>query len=501
VVDPDAHHGVVEPFRVRSGCIGAHLADTERDSHATCRVRQPGPVPVPVLPDVPIESCAEYEARGGGQGIARARRMGPEETIREVERSGLRGRGGGGFPTGRKWRSVRDSPGTHRYVVANGAEGEPGTYKDRAIMRRDPYQLIEGIAIAAYAIGTTEAYIGVKASFTAELERLERAAQEMTDANHLGDLTLTIARGPDEYLFGEETALLEVIEGGEPLPRVLRPYEHGLFASSPQLGWQSHEETGHTHPHDSNPTLVNNVESLAHATWVLANGADDFRSQGTGASPGAMVFTLSGDVARPGVYERPLGTPVETLISECAGGTANGRPVKMVMSGVANPVLVAEALGTPADFDSLPAAGGGLGSGGFVIYDDQICTVAVAHEYSRFLYVESCGQCPPCKLQSGRITSALEALRGEEVPEQLDIMRRALATVADGNRCYLPIQEQQVVASLLQAFPDDVDAHEAGTCPLRHDVVVPKIVDLTPEGFVFDTNHLRKQPDWSYAPA
>jgi NADH:ubiquinone oxidoreductase subunit F (NADH-binding) len=457
---------------------------------------------MPVLPLAPVLDCAAYEARGGGQGMARARAVGGEETICELERSGLRGRGGGGFPTGRKWRSVRDSPGTHHYVVANGAEGEPGTYKDRAILQRDPYQVLEGLAIAAFAIGADEAYIGLKASFTVEFERLERAAIELTEAGILGDLSITLARGPDEYLFGEESALLEVIEGNEPLPRWLRPYEHGLFSTMPQLGWQPHQEPDRFHDHEANPTLVNNVESLAHATWIVANGADEFRSQGTDSSPGALVYTLSGDVEREGVFERPLGTTVRELIDECAGGVRDGHTVKMVMSGVANPVLTASGLDTPADFDSLREAGGGLGSGGFVVYDERTCAVALAREYSRFLYVESCGQCPPCKLQSGRITAALGRLeRNEDADRQLPVMRRALDTVTDGSRCYLAAQEQQVVASLLQAFPDDVYAHEAGACALRHDVVVPRLVSLGADGFVLDDTHRRKNPDWSYAPA
>jgi NADH:ubiquinone oxidoreductase subunit F (NADH-binding) len=454
-----------------------------------------------VLPDGDVASCAEYEAEGGGLAIARAREIGPEETIREIERSGLRGRGGGGFPTGRKWRSVRDAPGTHHYVVANGAEGEPGTFKDRALLRADPYRVIEGLAIAAFAVGASETYVGCKATFTTELDRLRRAAQELADAGILGDLTVTLVPGPDEYLFGEETGLLEVIEGNDPLPRVVRPYEHGLFATSPQLGWQSGAgERGHAHPHNANPTVVNNIESLAHAAWIMWRGADEFRALGTERSPGTIGYTLSGDVVRHGVFERPLGTPVAQLIAECGEGTRSGRPVKMVLSGVANPVMTADLLDLPADFDTLGAAGGGLGSGGFVVYDDTMCAVAVAHEYSRFLSVESCGQCPPCKLQSGNITEALaRMLDGNEPAAQLPLLRRALDTVTDGNRCYLAIEEQQVVASLLQAFPDDVYAHEGGTCALRHDVLVPKLVDLGPDGFVLDEKHRRKLPDWSYA--
>jgi NADH:ubiquinone oxidoreductase subunit F (NADH-binding) len=454
-----------------------------------------------VLPDAPIETCSAYLAAGGGQALARARSIGSDATIAEIDAAGLRGRGGGGFPTGRKWRSVRDAPGTHRYVVANGAEGEPGTFKDRAILRANPYQVLEGVAIAAVTVGAREAFIGCKASFEPELARLQAAAQEMVDADLLQDVTITLVAGPDEYLFGEETGLLEVIEGNEPLPRVVRPFEHGLFATSPQLGWQSHSgEAGHRHAHNANPTVVNNVESLAHATWIMLHGADEFRSLGTERSPGTLVFTVSGDVRTEGVRELPMGTPLGEVIDTIGGGVADGRAVKMVLSGVANPVMTRAHLTTPTEFDALSSAGGGLGSGGFVVYDDTMCAVAVAQEYSRFLSVESCGQCPPCKLQSNRITGALqELLDGHDVDAQLPIVRRSLETVTDGNRCYLAIEEQQVVASLLQSFPDDVRAHQAGTCTLRHDVLVPKLVDLTPDGFVLDERHRLKRPDWTYA--
>jgi NADH:ubiquinone oxidoreductase subunit F (NADH-binding) len=233
---------------------------------------------------------------------------------------------------------------------------------------------------------------------------------------------------------------------------------------------------------------------------VLAHGADEFRSGGTTRSPGTTVYTVSGDVRAPGIRELPLGTPLGQVIDEVGGGVGDGRSVKMVMSGVANPAMTAAHLSTPADFDSLGGAGGRLGSGGFVVYDDTMCAVAVAQEYSRFLSVESCGQCPPCKLQSGHVTVALAALlAGDDPAAQLPVVRRSLDTVTDGARCYLASEEQQVVASLLQAFPDDVHAHETGTCSLRHDVLVPKIVDLAPDGFVLDERHRLKRPDWTYA--
>ncbi|MCU1345228.1 MAG: NADH-quinone oxidoreductase subunit, partial [Acidimicrobiia bacterium] len=191
-----------------------------------------------VLPEFPVRSFAEYEATGvGGRGIARAVELGPEATIAEVMASGLRGRGGGGFPTGRKWSTVANDPSGRRYVVCNGAEGEPATYKDRTLLRMNPYQVVEGVVIAAYAVGAQGAYLAVKGTFTEEIAALEKAIAEIQEAGICRDCDITIVQGPDEYLFGEEKALLEVIEGNPPLPRVLPPFQHGLFASASQSGW------------------------------------------------------------------------------------------------------------------------------------------------------------------------------------------------------------------------------------------------------------------------
>jgi len=453
-----------------------------------------------VLPPEPIATLDGFFERGGRDALMRARELGSDATIAEIERAGLRGRGGGGFPTGRKWRSVRDAAGSRHYVVVNGAEGEPGTFKDRSIMRRDPYQVVAGAAIAAFAVDAHDVYIGVKASFQREFDAIERATQELANAGELGDLDITIARGPDEYLFGEEKALLEVIEGNDPLPRVLPPFQHGLFATAPQMGWTATEaEPGEARGDRANPTLVNNVETLAQATWIMAHGADEFRTAGTESSPGTAVFTLCGDVAEPTVIELPLGTRLRVLIEEHAGGTASGRPVKMVCSGVANAVLAGDRLDTPADFESLALAGAGLGSAGFIVYDDETCALAVARLFSRFLYVESCGQCPPCKLQSGEITDALERIERDGDAAQLARIQRALETVTDGNRCYLAVEEQQVVSSILRQFPEDVVAHEEGRCRLRHDLVLPKLVDFDGTRFVYDERQARKRPDWTYA--
>src|SRR5436305_15032395 len=233
-----------------------------------------------LLPDRPFEPLAAYVAAGAGQSLATARERGAEWTLDQLDRAGLRGRGGAGFPSGRKWRTVRDGGPElgDRYAVANGAEGEPGTFKDRPLMRANPYQVIEGLSVAAHVVGAREAFLAVKASFAPEIAALERALREMAAAGLVAAAPVTLVAGPEEYLFGEEKALLEVIEGNDPMPRWLPPYLHGLFATVPQLGWEAHDpEQGHLGAHYANPTLVNNVETLANVPHILAKGAGWFR--------------------------------------------------------------------------------------------------------------------------------------------------------------------------------------------------------------------------------
>src|SRR5687768_10827102 len=221
-------------------------------------------MPTFLLPPDPVTSLDGYLATGGRAGVENAQRIGPAETIETITRSGLRGRGGGGFPTGRKWAGIAAQSGTRRYLVCNGAEGEPGTFKDRALLRANPYQVVEGLIIAAFAIGAAEAYLCLKASFEREVDAVTRAVQELQAAGICTDCTVNIVAGPDEYLFGEEKAMLEVIEGKPPLPRWFPPYEHGLFAASPQEGWEAGPHGAHRRGDEPNPTLVNNVETLAN---------------------------------------------------------------------------------------------------------------------------------------------------------------------------------------------------------------------------------------------
>jgi len=452
-----------------------------------------------VLPDEPIRSLDEYLERGGGSlGLERAVDIGPAATIEEIRLSGLRGRGGAGFPTGRKWETVAQQTSGRRFAVCNAAEGEPGTFKDRTLMRRNPYQLVEGLFIAAFAVGASEAYIACKSSFEPEIEAVSRAAREMQNAGICHDCPLYIVGGPEEYLFGEEKALLEVIEGRPPLPRLLPPYEVGLYAAVPDSGWEAGARRGAVD--DANPTLVNNVETLSNVPHILAGGADWFRLMGTPSSPGTQVCTVVGDVVTPAVAEVEFGTPLMEVIERVGGGVPRGRQVKAVFSGVSNRVVTADQLDVPVSYEGFQAIGSGMGAAGFIVYDDTACMVEVARMFSRFLYVESCGQCPACKLGSGEITDRLTQLEGGTADDTtIGVIEGWLQRVTDANRCYLPVQEREVVASILNAFKDEVAAHlQMGRCPRPRILPLPKLVDLDAGRVVYDESFHRKQPDWTY---
>jgi NADH:ubiquinone oxidoreductase subunit F (NADH-binding) len=456
-------------------------------------------MPTFLLPDEPISSLDAYLATEvGGLGIERAQQLGPAATIEAVLASGLRGRGGGGFPTGRKWAGIASQASTRRYVVCNGAEGEPGTFKDRALLRANPYQLVEGMIIAAFAVGATEAFIALKASFEREIELVTQAVTEFQASGICADCQVTIAAGPDEYLFGEEKAMLEVIEGKPPLPRWFPPHEHGLFATAPQLGWEATPRAGERS--GPNPTLVNNVETLSNVPHILARGADWFRSMGTDESPGMMVATVVGDVVAPDVGEVELGTPLRAVINSVGSGLGPGRTVKAVFSGVANPVVTADHLDVPLSYEGFGAIGTGMGAAGFIVYDDTACMVDAAYRFSRFLSVESCGQCPPCKIGSGEITKHLEDIEtGAGTDESIRWIGHWLEQVTDGSRCYLATEEQQVVSSVLRAFPDEFATHiERGGCPAPRRLPIPKLLELADGAATYDERFWRKRPDWTY---
>ena len=456
-----------------------------------------------LLPDRPVTSLDEHLGGDiGGRGVQRAQALGPAATIEEIGRSGLRGRGGGGFPTGRKWSGIAAQTEGRRYLVCNGAEGEPGTFKDRALVRANPYQLVEGVIIAAFATRADEAYICLKASFEREIAAVTRAVQEFQSAGICADCTVTIVAGPDEYLFGEEKAMLEVIEGKPPLPRWFAPHEHGLFAIAPQLGWESTTPPGQPGEAGPNPTLVNNVETLSNVPHILARGAAWFRSTGTAESPGTIVATVVGDVIAPDVGEIELGTSLRTVIDAVGSGLPAGRTIKAVFSGVANPVVTAADLDVPVSYEGFQAIGSGMGAAGFLVYDDTTCMVDVAYRLSRFLSVESCGQCPPCKIGSGEITQHLQRIEaGIGGDDDLAGIGAWLERVTDGNRCYLPVEEQVMVSSILRAFPEEFADHiEHGACPRPRQLPIPKLIDLSNGHAVYDDAFWRKRPDWTYEP-
>jgi NADH:ubiquinone oxidoreductase subunit F (NADH-binding) len=445
-----------------------------------------------LLPSQDLATLDEFVAAGGGRGVDAARRLGASATIEEVTAAGVRGRGGAGFPTGTKWASVRAAGGGRRFVVVNGAEGEPATFKDRMLMRADPYRVIEGAAIAALAVGASDVFVATKRSYVREVAALRRAAVELTEAGLLGELTVIIVEGPDDYLFGEEKALLEVIEGRDPLPRLLPPWQHGLFATAPSGGWEAEPVSARA---DSNPTIVNNVETIATVAHVMANGADWFRTMGTPASPGTIIATVVGDVERPGVHEVELGTPFAALLEAC-GGPPAGHTWRAALSGVSNAVLAAADFDVPLTYEDLAARGSGLGAAGFVVYDERTDMMSVARELSRFLAIESCGQCPSCKQGCAAITERLLGIEtGNGDDADLGEIEAWLRRVTDANRCYLGTQEQVVVSSILRAFPDDVAAHLEGTAPPLRAALVPLVKDITADGTVVYDDHTMRRPD------
>lgn len=410
-----------------------------------------------MLPSHPITDLAAYLAEGGGVGLERALDMGGPAVIETIRRSGLRGRGGAGFPTGTKWRGVAADAGP-RVVVCNAAEGEPGTSKDRTILSRDPYRVIEGMAIAAIAVGAATAYLGIKARFTEPIARLDRAARELSAAGLLEGIDFRIVEGPDDYLLGVETALLEVIQGNDPLPRTVPPYIQGLV-----------DPDGTEYA-----TVVNNVETLAHVPGIVAHGADWFRSIGTERSPGTMVFTVSGDVKTPAVAELPLGTPVSFLIYGPGGGTRSSHPPKLIVSGASNRPLTAREIDTPMSFEGMEAIGSGLGSGGFIVYDDSTCAVEVGLLLSSFLQRGSCGQCPPCKLGTTAYMRGFGLLlEGRASLDDLDDLTGWLNRVTDGNRCGLGAGQREVARGILHTFADDVAACLEGRCQGHRGLTLP----------------------------
>jgi NADH-quinone oxidoreductase subunit F len=464
-----------------------------------------------VLPASVVPDLATAKDAGAGEGLADARAVDGGTIVELVAAAGLRGRGGAGFPVARKWQTIitNSTPVLRPTVAVNAAEGEPGCFKDRAILRRDPYRVIEGALIAAHAVGADSVIIATKASFRREVARLEQAIAEVHAEGWTTPVPVSLVTGPEEYLFGEETALLEVIDGRPPFPRLAPPYREGvdeMFEEADDVDTESRsaarvEMAGPTDESIAPPTLAGNVETFANLPGIVRFGADWFRELGTDESPGTVVCTVSGDTQRAGVAEVALGTPLRDVIEQIGGGPRPGREIVAVMSGVANPLLPASALDTPLSYDALREAGGGLGAAGFIVFDDTADLAAVAAGVARFLAVESCGQCRHCKDDGLVLADLLAKLAGSDASERdVDDIGRRLDVVADGARCNLAAQQQVVIGSVLQRFPAAVSAHVGSPDGASEPVFIAEIADLVDGRAVLEESQRTKQPDWTHDP-
>jgi NADH-quinone oxidoreductase subunit F len=396
-------------------------------------------------PDLQVgPDLAAYLAAGGGAGLARALAR-PSAVVAELEAAGLRGLGGAGFPTHRKWAAVAAQPGPGKWIVCNGNEDEPGTFKDRFLLERTPHQVIEGALITALACGAPNIALYANPREGAALAALRPAAAawqghellERVGAAIGEAVALRVVESSGLYIGGEETAAVASVQGGFPFPSLKPPFpaEHGVHGR---------------------PTLVNNVETLAHAGHILARGAAWFRGLGRGA-PGTKLFSLSGDVLRPGLHELPMGTALRTLVFEHGGGMLGGRGFKAVFTGgPSNTLLTAADLDTPMDFDSLRARGSRLGTGAMIVVGEGTSILRKTAEYVGFFAASSCGQCPPCKIgtfQVARLLARLEAGHGR--PDDLEALRNLSALLPGSGRCGLVDGAATVLASSLATFPEE----------------------------------------------
>jgi len=381
------------------------------------------------------ESIDDYRARGGWSALERAREIGAEQVIEEVTRSGLMGRGGAAFPTGRKWAAVAGQPTRPHYLVCNADESEPGTFKDRVLMEGDPFAVVEAMAIAAFAVAADKAYLYIRGEYPLAEARIRNAIRASTEARLLGDLDIEVRRGAGAYICGEETALFESIEGkrGEPRNKPPFPVDVGLFGK---------------------PTAVNNVETLVNVPWIVLEGGEAFAAIGTQASTGPKLFCLSGNVERPGTYEVPFGTTLGELIA-LGGGVAGGRELKAVLLGGAAGVFVGpESLELPLTFEATRAAGATLGSGVVMVFDETADLVDTLTRIARFFRDESCGQCVPCRVGTVRQEELLSRLRaGATVrsrDEELVLLREVGQAMRDASICGLGQTASSAIESALR---------------------------------------------------
>ncbi len=389
---------------------------------------------------------AAYEAHGGLIGLRRALTLSPAAIVDEIHASGLRGRGGAGFPAGIKWRTVLGAPGPQKYVACNADEGDSGTFSDRMVMEGDPFLLIEGMAIAGLGVGATEGYVYLRSEYPHARRVFTQALARAREASLLGDDVLGSGKafdihlriGAGSYICGEETAMLESLEGkrGMVRPKPPLPALVGLFGR---------------------PTVVNNVMTLAAAPWILQHGGAAYAAHGVGRSKGTLPFQLAGNVARGGIVEVPFGVTLRTLLEDFGGGTASGRPIRAVqIGGPLGAYLPASQLDLPLDYEAFAAAGAMLGHGGIVVFDDTVDMSAMARYAMEFCAIESCGKCTPCRIGSTRGVEVIDRIRrGERREQNTALLHDLCDTMRDASLCAMGGLTPMPVVSALRHFPED----------------------------------------------
>jgi NADH:ubiquinone oxidoreductase subunit F (NADH-binding)/NAD-dependent dihydropyrimidine dehydrogenase PreA subunit/(2Fe-2S) ferredoxin len=407
-------------------------------------------------------SIEEYAAAGGFRALEKALfHFTPEEVVKEITRSGLRGRGGAGFPTGKKWELCSRAPGSTRYVICNADEGDPGAYMDRTVLESDPYAVIEGMIIAGYAVGASQGYVYVRNEYPLAIERIGQAIEQSRALGLLGgdilgsrfSFSIQVVRGAGAFVCGEETALIASMEGGlaEPRPRPPYPALRGLW---------------------DRPTLINNVKTLASVAAIVSKGADWYAGIGTEGNAGTVVFSLVGTVADTGLVEAPLGLSLHEMIHEIGGGGLNGRRVKAVQTGgPSGGCLPADLFDLPIDYTSLSRAGAIMGSGGMVVMDENTCMVDVALYFLRFTMAESCGKCTPCREGTRHMVEILTRItEGKAGSDDLSLLEEVALWVKDASLCGLGRTAPNPVLSTLRYFRSEYEAHvnekrcPAGVC-------------------------------------
>jgi NADH-quinone oxidoreductase subunit F len=418
--------------------------------------------------DVPdLRKLSVYRQHGGYESARKAlTEHAPEQLVDMVKASNLRGRGGAGFPTGMKWSFLPKQGEKPVYLAVNADESEPGTFKDREIMEDDPHQLIEGILISAFAIKCHTAYIYIRGEMLTGYERLWTAVREAYDGGFLGknifgtgfDLDVVVHRGAGAYICGEETGLIESLEGKRAYPRIKPPFPatHGLFGC---------------------PTIVNNVETLACVPHIVSRGAEWFKSIGPEKSPGPKLYCVSGHVVRPGVYELPMGTLLREIIYEHAGGIPNGRKLKGVIPGGASmPVFTPDEIDVAMDMDSVQKAGSFLGSAGIMVMDDSVCMVWVMLTLAHFFHHESCGQCTPCREGTGWLENVLHGLEeGHAKPSDVDLLLNIAGNMMGNTICALADAAAMPVRAFVTKYRAEFEEHaRLGYCPFRSSPQEPR---------------------------